>query len=374
MADIQVSGKTFRYPVVIGNKIEPKLADLVRERTTGNRLFIIADANFYALHGERLLKRLKQSAKNSDLFVLPSGEQFKNQQTLDAVYKHLLSSQISRSDFILAVGGGVTTDIVGYAAATVLRGVKWGAVPTTLLGMVDAAIGGKTGINHPLGKNLIGAIWQPSFVFCDQQYLQTLPVRQMVAGYGEILKYAGLAGGPMLNRVTRLFDGKVSATDWITVIRECCAYKAKIVSQDEREQNIRAYLNLGHTFGHAIEKSLGYGKLLHGEAVIVGLLGAICLSMLADPKQAGKLKDYYRLALSSAEIVPKRKLAPTDILSAMALDKKRQNQELGFVLLKQPGKPYIASGLPHEMIRFAVEQMIADYSDYGGKYAPHIGR
>lgn len=374
MADIIVSTVSGRYPILVGSNIESRLAAILEKHSHGNRLFVIADANFHALHGERMIKSIKRSPQNTEIFVLPSGEQQKNQKTVSAIQDHLLGSRISRSDFILAVGGGVTTDIVGYVAATTLRGIRWGAVPTTLLGMVDAAIGGKTGINHTQGKNLIGAIWQPSFVVCDQQYLQTLPIRHLIAGFGEILKYAGLVGGPMVGRVTRLIDGGVGLSDWTKVISESARYKAAIVSKNEREDGIRAYLNLGHTFGHAIERSLGYGKLLHGEAVIVGLLGAICLSMLVNPKGAGALKDYYRLALSSTEILPKYKVDRSAILDAMALDKKRKDQELRFVLLKRLGEPYIATGLSREMIEFAVEQMIADFNDYGGKYAPRTGR
>lgn len=374
MADIIVSTPTARYPIIVGNRIEKRLNLTVKQHAHGDRTFLICDSRFFALHGETLVRSLKGSTKRIEQFVLPSGEKYKQQKTVDSLYQFLLTAKINRSDFLLAAGGGVTTDIVGYVASTILRGVPWGAVPTTLLGMVDAAIGGKTGINHAAGKNLIGTIWHPQFVHCDQQYLQTLPIRELVAGYGEILKYAGLAGEPMFTRVSRLLDGKVSAADWTTAIRQSAAFKAAIVSEDERESSIRAYLNLGHTFGHAVEKNLGYGKLLHGEAVTVGLLGTICLSMLADPKSAKQLKDYYRLVLSSTEMIPKHKLNAKAILEAMSLDKKRVNQSIRFVLLKKPGKPYLIDSLPNEMIQFAIEQMIADYSDYGGKHAPRTGR
>jgi 3-dehydroquinate synthase len=374
VADIFVSTPTARYPIVVGNKIEKSLKQIVKQQATSGRIFLISDSRFFALHGETLLRALKGTAPRIEQFVLPSGEKYKQQKTVDSLYQFLLAAKITRADFLLAAGGGVTTDIVGYVASTIMRGVKWGAVPTTLLGMVDAAIGGKTGINHAAGKNLIGTIWHPSFVHCDQQYLQTLPIRELVTGYGEILKYAGLAGEPMFSRVSRLLDGKVSAKDWTTAIRESARFKAAIVSKDERESNIRAYLNLGHTFGHAIEKTLGYGKLLHGEAVTVGLLGTVCLSMVADPKSAKQLKDYYRLVLSSTEMIPKHKLNAKEILEAMSMDKKRVNQSIRFVLLKKPGKPYLIDSMPVEMIRFAIEQMIADYSDYGGKHAPRTGR
>lgn len=374
MPEITVRTRSGSYPILVGNGVDRKLASAVRKSAGSARVFLIADANVHALYGDRFHKMLHGVARKDEVFVVPAGEKSKIQRTVSAIQDHLLALHISRSDFILAAGGGVTTDIAGYVAATTLRGVRWGALPTTLLGMVDAAIGGKTGINHSQGKNLIGAIWQPSFVLCDSQYLQTLPIRHIVAGYGEILKYGGLVGGPMLRQVGALVDGGVGQPDWMRVIQDSVRYKASIVSKDEREDGIRAYLNLGHTFGHAIEKTIGYGKLLHGEAVIVGLLGAVCLSMLYAPKSARELKDYYRLVLNSTELVPRMKLNSTALIGAMSLDKKRLNQSMRYVLLKRPGQPYLATGLPVDMVRFAVEQMIADYNDFGGKYAPRIGR
>ncbi|MCM2271024.1 MAG: 3-dehydroquinate synthase [candidate division Zixibacteria bacterium] len=374
MAEIRVVTSSASYPILIGDGLSSKLGLVTKRYAVSPRVFAVFDAKVFALHGQHILRSLKQAGRPVEVFVMPSGEAHKNEKVLAGLYDFLLKSKISRTDLLLAIGGGVTTDIVGYAAATTLRGVRWSAVATTLLGMVDAAIGGKTGINHERGKNLIGAIWQPRFVLCDLSLLQTLPPRELVAGFGEIVKYAGLIGDPMLPLVSRLLDGDASAKDWQVAIARSAAYKARIVSKDEREETIRAYLNLGHTFAHAIEHSLGYGRLLHGEAVLVGLLGAVCLSMLAEPSSAKRLKGYYRLLLSAVEMVPKRKLKPKDLVRAMSLDKKRVGNDHRFVLLKAPGKPYITTGLPAAMITFAVEQMIADYNDFGGKHAPRTGR
>jgi 3-dehydroquinate synthase len=374
MPEIRLTTASASYPIITGSGLSNKLGALTRQHASARRAFVIFDANLFALHGADLLRSLKRVGLEIEPFVLPSGEANKNERVLAGLYNFLLSSHIARTDLILAIGGGVTTDIVGYAAATVLRGVKWGAVPTTLLGMVDAAIGGKTGINHANGKNLIGAIWQPQFVLCDLQLLQTLPSRELVAGFGEMVKYAGLIGNPMLPLIARLLDGDATAKDWHTAITRSAGFKASIVSKDEREENIRAYLNLGHTFGHAIERALGYGKLLHGEAVMVGLLGMICLSMLAEPSSAKRLKDYYRLVLSAVEMVPRRHLVPLQVAKAMSLDKKRSGKSLRFVLLKATGRPYLATDLPAAMVTFAIEQMIADYNDFGGKHAPRTGR
>jgi len=230
--------------------------------------------------------------------VIPSGEKSKSVSTLNKLYDFLLNEKISRQDFIIVCGGGVTSDLVGYASATTLRGIKWGIVATTLLSMVDASIGGKTGINHQAGKNVIGAFWQPSFVYSDTYFLKTLPFRELVAGYGEILKYGGLIGKRMLTKIEK-YRARNDFYQDKTLIGMSAEYKANIVSKDEREENLRMRLNLGHTFAHAIETSTGYGKLLHGEAVILGLLAAVELSNLVNPESIQPLKYYKKLIIET---------------------------------------------------------------------------
>ena len=272
---------------------------------------------------------------------------------------------------MLAVGVGVTSDLVGFAAATTLRGIRWGVVSTTLLGMVDASIGGKTGINHVLGKNLIGAFWQPSFVWCDCQYLHTLPTRELISGFGELLKYAGLVGKTMtepladyLNNGLYIEDRKI-----LDLIVIAAKYKAEIVQADERESYRRMVLNLGHTFGHAIEKVSGYGRLRHGEAVMLGLLAATELSMLENPRRTRALIEYRELVKRGVDLVPKQKLSADAIIKAMLLDKKRIGHKSHFILLDRPGKPIIVETPATAHVRKSITAMLDYYLRHGGRNA-----
>lgn len=361
------------YPIAIGEGEKARLRSLVRKHASSGRVFCICDPQVYALHGARIVGEL--NLPEEDLFVLPQGEAAKSETVLTGVYDYLIARKIVRSDFILACGGGVTTDLTGYAAATILRGIRWGAVPTTLLGMVDAAIGGKTGINHHRGKNLVGAIWQPAFVSSDLRFLHTLPRREMVAGCGELLKYAGLMGAPVPGKLSRYLAGNLWDTSrLLPLIRLSVEYKSEIVTRDERETGIRAFLNFGHTFGHAIEQSLGYGKLLHGESVILGLRAALALSARVKAG-SGRLNQSYQTLVDEAIALVRRKpLSAEAVVDAMALDKKRISDGLRFVLLERPGKPYLASGVKKQYVTEAVEEMLAIYKQQGGSHAANSGR
>lgn len=350
------------YKITVCNQAELKLVKAVKQQLKDNRLFVLYDANFYALHGQNLSKILAKHFKTSDI-IIPSGEKIKSEMELSKIHRFLLAEKISRTDFILAVGGGVTTDIVGYAAATTLRGIRWGAVATTLLGMVDAAIGGKTGINHKQGKNLIGAFWQPAFVHCDIQYLKTIAQREMNSGLGEIIKYGGLIGSEMLTVIERYLaqTDKYNDRYLLQIIGKSVAYKAKIVSEDERESGKRMFLNLGHTIGHAIENSLGYGKLRHGEAVILGLWAAVALSRQYKISSSDTLSEYEQVIESAVTLLPKYKIDKHRLYDALQLDKKRFDSRQKFVLLEKVGKPVIVDDIKKRHIEQAVEHMLSIY-------------
>ncbi len=368
MPQINIRLKHHFYPIVIGSELNKQLVKFLKKHAGTNRVFIFFDSAVYALYGKKLEKQLSSIKMDFVTFVIPGGEESKSQETLDQIFDFLLSEKISRTDFILAVGGGVITDLIGYAAASILRGVKWGAVSTTLLGMVDAAIGGKTGINHPRGKNLIGAFWQPSFVICDLNYLHTLPEREFFAGLGEVLKYAGLIGPKMDTllkkyfRTANLFDLKKLQP----LVQISAGYKAKIVMADERESNLRMLLNLGHSFAHAFEKTLGYGKLVHGETVVIGLLTAVSLSKKVNPKSAAALKEYENLVKEFLALVRYYPMSTEIVLNNMKLDKKRTGLTQKFVLLNRPGKPFIASGLKEQTVKEALEVALSIYKELGG--------
>ncbi len=369
MPQIKVRLKNQSYPIVIGSGLNYQLIQLLKKHARANRVYVFFDSTVFALYGKLIERQFAGKQLEFVTFVIPGGEESKSQATLNKVYDFLLSEKISRTDFILAVGGGVVTDIAGLAAATILRGVTWGNVSTTLLGMVDAAIGGKTGINHPRGKNLIGAFWQPQFVICDYLYLNTLPERELIAGLGEILKYAGLIGAKMSSLLKQYLESGnlLDFKKLHTLIKMSAEYKAKIVMADERESNRRMLLNLGHTFAHAIEKTLGYGKLLHGEAVILGLLAAVNLSQKMKPQNKSPLEDYQGLVKLFLKVVRYFPITAENVLNNMKLDKKRTSRVQKFVLLNRPGKPFIVSGLKEIFVEEALEETIAAYKEIGVK-------
>ena len=365
-----------KYPIVIGTNVLSQLGKLLIGQLGKSRLFVFYDAQVYALHS-RLIKLNLKGVKCSVVeMVVPVGERSKSAAVLSRIYTFLLSERIGRSDFILACGGGVTTDLIGYVAATTLRGIRWGIVSTTLLGMVDAAIGGKTGINHPYGKNLIGAFWQPSFVLCDTSFLKTLPPRQLIAGLGEVIKYGGLVGKKIIQPIEKylsqddLYNEKLLSR----LIHFSADYKADIVTKDERESDLRMLLNLGHTFAHAFENAAGYGKLLHGEAVILGLKAAVDLSCRLKPRSAKHLADYSRIIEQMIALIPYRKITQTKTLAAMQLDKKRVGRAPRLVLLERPGRPFIITDVNPRLVSLSLENTLKIYKSEGGNYAPNLSR
>ncbi|HUV30453.1 MAG TPA: 3-dehydroquinate synthase family protein [Acidobacteriota bacterium] len=376
MALVRVKLQGRSYPIEIGTANAAALSRQVARHLESDRLFAFYDAQFYVLHGPRLRAQLPVSPGRLAEMVIPGGEASKSRAVLGRIYDFLLDQGVSRSDVILACGGGVTTDLIGYAAATTLRGVRWAAVPTTLLGMVDAAIGGKTGINHSRGKNLIGAFWQPVFVHCDVAYLQTLAPRHMVAGIGEVIKYAGLIGRPMVGKLkpylsrAELYREK----DLASLVRLAARYKADMVSRDERETGARAVLNFGHTFGHGIERAVGFGRLLHGEAVILGILAALELGELYQLPVTDGVREYRKIVESAVGLVRKLHISADTIMNGMKLDKKRRGGKFRFVLLARPGRPIIASDVNYRLITKAVKRMLAFYESQGGRNAHHPSR
>jgi 3-dehydroquinate synthetase len=320
--------------VVVGNGISDRLSGLVSE-CGARRVFAVFDAQVFALHGRHILSHIRRGNRRLLEFAVAPVEKSKSAKTLDALHSFFLRNGIARDDLVIAIGGGVTSDLAGFAAASVLRGVRWAAVPTSLLGMVDAAIGGKTGINHKLGKNLIGAFWQPAFVLCDTRYLSTLQPRELIAGMGEVVKYAGLAGGKM--------------------------------ELDEREAGDRAFLNLGHTFAHGIETATRTGRsLLHGEAVLIGLAAACELSQRRAKRSAGRLEDYSSIIEQYLRLIPYRRLDAARVWSHMAIDKKRAGGALRYVLLSEPGKPYLDDRVPAAEARAALRKAVNVYTKCRG--------
>jgi 3-dehydroquinate synthase len=289
--------------------------------------------------------------------ILRDGEEFKNWQTLNRIFDVLLENRCERATTIIALGGGVIGDLAGFAAASYQRGVPFIQVPTTLLAQVDSSVGGKTGINHPLGKNMIGAFYQPRLVLADTDTLKTLPDRELHAGLAEVIKYGLIRDLPFFEWLELNMD-KLLARDTealIYAIERSCANKADVVAEDEHEAGVRALLNLGHTFGHAIEAGLGYGNWLHGEAVAAGMVMAAELSRrmgwLADTDFARTVALLQRAGLPTQGPA----LGADRYLELMALDKKVAAGKLRLVLLRKIGEGVISAEAGLHQIRVAIE-------------------
>lgn len=327
------------YPVYIGRDLLSDPALLARH-VRGSQVAIISNDTVAPLYAGRVREALGARALLTEI-VLPDGEQHKTLAALEHILDRLLRDNHSRTTTLVAVGGGVVGDIAGFAAACYQRGVDFVQVPTTLLAQVDSSVGGKTAVNHPLGKNMIGAFHQPRAVLIDTVTLQTLPRRELAAGLAEVVKYGLICDAGFYQwleqAMPRLLAREESAL--AEAIERSCALKASVVAADEREGGLRAILNLGHTFGHAIETAQGYGSWLHGEAVAVGMLLALRLSVQRgwlEPAEIGRLERLLLAAGLPLEIPAT--MAPARFLELMARDKKVVDGRLRLVLLREIGK------------------------------------
>lgn len=267
-----------RYPIFIGSQLDPK--QLLEPYIHGQQVMIVSNETVAPLYLSHYQEALKSLGKTVATCILPDGEKYKDIQHLNLIFDALLETGFNRDCTVLALGGGVIGDMAGFASACFQRGVYFVQVPTTLLSQVDSSVGGKTGINHPLGKNMLGAFQQPQVVLADMAQLNTLPDRELSAGLSEVIKYALLGDADFLVWLEQNMDGLIGrdADLLAEAVYRSCTHKARIVANDEKEQGERALLNLGHTFGHAIESYLGYGTWLHGEAVATGMVMAADLS------------------------------------------------------------------------------------------------
>jgi 3-dehydroquinate synthase len=313
---------------------------------------IVSNTTVAPLYAQRLQAAVAARHRHVEIVVLPDGEQYKDWQTLNRIFDAMLQRGCDRKSVVYALGGGVVGDMAGFAAACYMRGVPFVQVPTTLLAQVDSSVGGKTGINHPLGKNMIGAFYQPLLVACDLDTLHTLPAREFSAGLAEVIKYGPIADVQFLDWLESNLDDLVRR-DTAAVshaVRRSCEIKAAVVGQDEREAGLRAILNFGHTFGHAIEAGLGYGEWLHGEAVGCGMVMAMHLSQrlgYVDPGWVRRVTDLLRRA-GSPVVGPA--LGPDRYLELMRVDKKSEAGEIRFVVIERPGAA-IVRGAPDALVR-----------------------
>jgi 3-dehydroquinate synthase len=336
---INVSAPNAQYPIVIGRGAISSLPALLAERNLKGKIAIVTNTMIAPLHGEKLVQAL---GENAVLITIPEGEAAKTLDTVRTLYDKFIDAELDRKSIVVALGGGVVGDMVGFAAASYLRGVPFVQVPTSLLAMVDASVGGKVGVDLPQGKNLIGAFKQPEMVIVDPDVLGTLPEVEFRCGLAEVIK-AGLI------RDTTLLDPAIYNGDPTHFIERAIAFKVAVVQEDPYEDNIRAYLNLGHTFGHAIERVSNYAWR-HGEAVAVGLLAAARLSQVHGLCDA-KLPFRVEQLLKSVNLPTRYKgYASMDIRAAMNTDKKRVGGKVRFVLLRGAGEPVLVDDVPDNKV------------------------
>ena len=358
-AQVTISLAERSYPILIGKQLLADAATYTNLPRAACAL-IVSSTTVAPLYAGQLTEALRAHYKEILLVTLPDGEAHKDWPTLQLIFDALLENGCDRKTVLFALGGGVVGDMTGFAAASYMRGVPFVQVPTTLLAQVDSSVGGKTAINHPLGKNMIGAFYQPQLVVCDLEVLKTLPAREMSAGLAEIIKYGPIADMEFFGWIERNIDalraGEVSVL--AHAVKRSCEIKADVVGHDERETGLRAVLNFGHTFGHAIESGLGYGAWLHGEGVGCGMVMAATLSQRLGLVESAFVDRLKTLIERAGLPVTAPVLSTTDnagrYLELMRVDKKAEAGEIRFIVIDGPGKAALRTA-PDALVREVID-------------------
>ena len=343
------------YDILIGSGLLDR-AETYRDLPAGSTAAIVTNETVAPLLAERLAAALRGRFAQVQLIVLPDGEAHKAWPALNQIFDALLASACDRKTMLFALGGGVVGDMTGFAAACYMRGVPYVQVPTTLLAQVDSSVGGKTAINHPLGKNMIGVFNQPLRVVADLDTLDTLPQRELIAGLAEVIKYGPIADDAFLDWIDANLEAlkRRDKAALAHAIKRSCEIKAGVVAQDEREADLRAILNFGHTFGHAIETGLGYGEWLHGEAVGCGMVMAADLSARLGLIHASYAQRIRGVVERAGLPVVGPRLGVPRYLELMRLDKKAQAGEIRFVVIDSPGRAALR-GAPEALVAQVIE-------------------
>ncbi len=344
------------YPIAIGPDL---LGDgaLLNRHIDGGKAAIVTNTTVAPLYLERVAGALRAQGREVVEIVLPDGEEYKNWESLNLVYDALLQNRCDRKTTLVALGGGVIGDLTGFAASSYMRGVPFVQLPTTLLSQVDSSVGGKTGINHPLGKNMIGAFYQPRAVIADTATLDTLPPRELSAGLAEVIKHGAILDADYFAWIEQNIGKLVEPQAMAYAIARSCEIKAEVVRKDEREGGLRAVLNFGHTFGHAIESGLGYGNWLHGEAVGCGMVMAADLSARLGLVDAATVERVRALVAAAGLPTVAPDLGAERWIELMSVDKKNEGGAIKFILLKPLGSPSITTA-PPEILRATLDACV----------------
>jgi len=366
---VRVSLEERSYDIVIGEGLLRRAGELTRDAlaTAGerpSRLAIISNARVFGLYGQTLYRSLRRAGFAVSVHLIGDGERYKTLRTVGRLYEELAKQRLDRTSAIVALGGGVVGDVAGFVAATFLRGIAYVHVPTTLLAAIDSSIGGKTGVNLPQGKNLVGAFHQPRLVLVDVTTVRTLPAREVAAGLCEAIKYGVIRDATLFEhiaaRVDALKDGDAAAL--VPMIRRCCEIKADIVRRDEREAGLRRILNFGHTFGHALEAVTHSRRLTHGEAAGYGMIMAARLAVrlgMLPPEEAERL---HRAVATCGRFPSIADLDPDAILAAMRHDKKARAGRLTFILPTRIGQVTVREDVPLRAVRAVLCESLRDLS------------
>lgn len=341
------------YEIVAGAGLLAQAGKLLQERGLAGKVLVVTNTTVAPLYLEELTGRIREAGFETATLILPDGEEYKTLAQVEKVYDAAVKERLERSSAMVALGGGVIGDLAGFAAASYLRGVHFVQVPTTLLAQVDSSVGGKVGVNHREGKNLIGAFYQPALVITDLLTLKTLPEREFHAGLAEVIKHALIMETGLYqllsSRIQEVKDRDPAVLE--EVVLQACAIKLRVVEKDEREQGLRAILNYGHTIGHALEAESGYGVFRHGEAVAVGMAGAALLSETLGFCPAGVhgetvavLKEY------GLPVTIPREYPAEALYRRMLLDKKVQREKVRFVLPRRIGEVFITDEVPETVV------------------------
>jgi len=341
------------YPIHVGEGILPRAGEFLSQAGLRGKVAIVTNPTVAQLYLDAVHEALTDAGFEMIPILIPEGEEHKNLKTLASIYDRLITERLERNSCVMALGGGVVGDVAGFIAATYLRGIPYIQVPTTLLAQVDSSVGGKTGVNHQNGKNLIGAFHQPRSVLIDVTVLQSLPPRELVAGLAEVIKY-GVIEHPALFTLLEEKIDKVIGLDrelLVQIIATSCRIKARVVEKDEREDDYRAVLNFGHTIGHALEAVTDYRKYLHGEAVGIGMAQATAISVhqgFCDQRSLERIRKLIRKAGSPADIPPD--VSRQSLIQSMEVDKKSAEGRIKFVMCAGIGRTCFHSLTPGEIL------------------------